>query len=66
MFSQLADQSFSTPAEPIIGLSVIAPSSKMQGTIHAVDTYPLVQVITAKGHKFSTQISALRYMPTFS
>lgn len=64
MFSQLADNSLSTPAEPIIGLSVIAPSSKMTGTIHSITTYPLVEVITDKGHKFFTQINALRYLPT--
>lgn len=64
MFSQIADQSLSTPAEPIIGLSVIAPSSRMVGKIHSITSYPLVEVITEKGHKFSTMINALRYSPT--
>lgn len=64
MFSQLADNSFATPAEPIVGLTVIAPSSRMAGKINSIATYPLVEVITDKGHKFFTQISALRYLPT--
>lgn len=64
MFSTLADSRLSTPAEPIVGLSVFAPASNMAGFISDNSRFPLVEVTTLRGHKFSTSIRGLVFRPT--